>query len=67
MKMTDDSSHFPNPQHELWFTFGLLVGQAFRQVEAHIASDSIKLAEVPAFITVSETASGDSDRVAIAE
>jgi hypothetical protein len=33
MKLAGDASCFSNPQHQLQYTFELLVGQAFMQVE----------------------------------
>jgi hypothetical protein len=34
IKFAGTASRFPNPQHQLQYTFGLLVGQAFEQIEA---------------------------------
>jgi hypothetical protein len=67
MKLAGDDSHFPNTQHQLWYTIGLLVGQAFTQVETHITNEGINLTDVPALITVLEITFGDADRVARAE
>jgi hypothetical protein len=43
------------------------VGQAFTQVKAYITDKGINLTDVPALITVLETAIGDPDHVATAE
>jgi hypothetical protein len=43
------------------------VGQVFAQVKAHFTDEGINLADVPALITVLETAFGDPDHVVTAE
>jgi hypothetical protein len=63
MKLAGDASHFPNLQHQLQYTFGLLVCQAFAQVEVNITDEGINLADVPALITGLEMAFGDPDCV----
>jgi hypothetical protein len=67
MKLAGDASRFPNPQHQLQYTFELLVGQAFVQVKAHITNKGINLTDLPALITALETAFGNPDHVATAE
>jgi hypothetical protein len=67
MKLAGDACHFPNPQHQLQYTFGLLVGQAFVQAEAYITDEDINLANVLMLIIVLEMAFGDPDCVATAE
>jgi hypothetical protein len=67
MKLAGNASHFPNPQHQLRYTFGLLVGQAFMQVEAYITNEGNNLTDVPALITVLEMAFRDPDHVVTAE
>jgi hypothetical protein len=67
MKLAGDASYFPNPQHQLWYNFGLLVGQAFTQVKAYIRDESINLTDVLALITVLEIALGNPDHMTIAE
>jgi hypothetical protein len=67
MKSVGDASRFLNSQHQLWFTFGLLLGQALVQVEADITNEGINLADNPALITVLEMAFGDLYHVATAE
>jgi coenzyme F420-reducing hydrogenase beta subunit len=67
MKLAGNASHFPNPQHQLRYTIGLLVGHAFAQVKTYITDKGINLTDVPALITVLQTAFGDSDCVVIAE
>jgi G:T/U-mismatch repair DNA glycosylase len=67
MKLAGDASYFPNPQNQLWYNFGLLVGQAFAQVEAYIIDEGINLTEVPAIITVLKMAIRDSDGVRTVE
>jgi phosphomannomutase len=67
MKLASDASHFPNLQPQLRYTFGLLVGQAFMQVEAYITDEGINLADVPALIMILEIAFRDPDHVATAE
>jgi hypothetical protein len=47
MKLAKDTSHFPNSKYQLRYTFGLLVGQAFVQVEAYITDDGINLDNMP--------------------
>jgi hypothetical protein len=67
MKLAGDVSHFPNPQHQLWYSFGLLVGQGFTQVKAYITDEGFNLVEVPALIMVLETALKDPDHMATVE
>jgi hypothetical protein len=67
MKLAGNVSHFSNPQHQLCYTFGCLVAQAFAQVEANITDNNINLADVPALITVLKTVFWDPDHVATAE
>jgi hypothetical protein len=67
MKLAGNTSHFPNLQHQLWYTFGLLVGQAFTQVSAYITNKGINQADVSALIMVLETTFGDPNPVATAE
>jgi hypothetical protein len=61
MKLTGDAAHFYNPQHQLQYTFELLIGQAFAQVKAYITNDGMNLTDFPAMITVLETAFRDLD------
>jgi hypothetical protein len=65
--LAGDTSYFSNPQYQLWYTFGLLVGQAFAQVEVYIAVEGINLTDIVALITVLETVFGDPDSVVTAE
>jgi hypothetical protein len=67
MKMAGNDSHFPNPQHQLCYTFGLLVSQAFTKVESYITDKGMHLTNVPALITVLEMTFRDPDHVATAE
>jgi hypothetical protein len=67
MRLAGDTSHFPNPQHQLWYTFEHLVGQAFTHVEAYITEEGINQTHVPALITILETAFRDPDHVVTAE
>jgi hypothetical protein len=67
MKLAGDASHFPNPQYQFQYTFGLLVGQAFTHVKAYITNESINLTDVPALITVLETAFRDTDHMTTVE
>jgi hypothetical protein len=67
MRLTGNASHFPISQNQLRYTFELLVGQDFAQVEVYITEEGISWAEVPASITVLEKAFGDPDHVATAE
>jgi hypothetical protein len=67
MKLADNASLFPNLQHQLQYTFRLLVGQAFAQVEAYITNEGINLTDVLALITVLKTAFRNPDYVAVAE
>jgi hypothetical protein len=67
MKLAGDASCVPNLQHQLPYTFRYLVGQAFTQVEAHITNEGSNQANVPALMTVLETAFGDSYYVVTVE
>jgi hypothetical protein len=67
MKLTSDIYHFPNPQHPLYYTFGVLVNKAFTKVKAYIMNDSIDLADDQALITILEKAFSDPDCITIAE
>jgi predicted transcriptional regulator len=67
MKLVGNAYHFPNPQYQLRYTFELLVGLAFTQAKAYITNKGINLADVPALITVLETAFRNPDRVATVE
>jgi hypothetical protein len=67
MELAGNASHFPNPQHQLRYTFELLVYQAFAQVKTYITDEDINLAGVPALITVLETAFGNPVHMTIEE
>jgi hypothetical protein len=67
MKMASDASHFPNPQHLLPSTFGLLVAQAFIPVKAYITNEGTNQTDVPSLIRVLQNAFGESGHVATAE
>jgi hypothetical protein len=67
MKLVGNTSCFPSPQHQLGYTFGLLVGQAFTQDETYITNDGINLGNIPTHIAILEMAFGDPNCVAIAE
>jgi hypothetical protein len=56
--LVGNASHFPNPQQQLWYTCGHLVGQAFALVKANMTDEGNNLADVPALIMVLETALG---------
>jgi hypothetical protein len=66
MKLAGNASHFPNLQHQLLYTFGLLLGEDFVQVEAYITDEDINLADVSTLITVLEMAFWDPDCVVTA-
>jgi hypothetical protein len=67
MRLAGDASCFLNLKDQLWYNFGLLVGQDFTQVEAYDMEEGINLTHVPALITVLKTAFGGPDGVARAE
>jgi hypothetical protein len=67
MKLAGNASRFPNPEHQLWYTFELLVDQAITQVEASITNESNNRTDVPALITVLEMAFRDPDYIVTAE
>jgi hypothetical protein len=67
MKLAGDTSRFPNLQHQLRFTFRLLVSQTFTHVKAYVTEEGFNLTAILALITVLETAFGNLDRVAITE
>jgi hypothetical protein len=67
MKQAGDVSHFSNSHQQLWYSSGLLLGQAFAQVKAYMTDKGTNLADVPALITVLETAFEDPDRMATVE
>jgi hypothetical protein len=66
-KLAGDESRSHNPQHKLWYPFGLLPRQAFVQVEAYLTKEGIKLADVQALITILEMAFRERDCHATAE
>jgi hypothetical protein len=65
--LAGDASCFPNFQHQLWYTFELLVGQAFTQVKAYITDEGNNLADIPSLITVLEMAFRDPNRMVTAK
>jgi hypothetical protein len=67
MKLAGDASCFSNPQHQLCYTFELLMGLAFTQVETYILDSDVNLTDIPVLITILETAFGDPDSIAIVE
>jgi hypothetical protein len=67
MKLAGNTSRFLKPQHQLQYSFGLLMGQGFAQVEAYITDKGINLTDVPVLITVFEMVFEDLDRVTRAE
>jgi hypothetical protein len=67
MKLVGNTTHFPDPQPKLHFTFRLHFSQTFTQVKAYITNSSINLADVSGLITSLETVFGDQYRVATVE
>jgi hypothetical protein len=67
MNLAGDTFHFPNSQYQFPYTCRLLASHAFVQVEAYITDEGINQADVPALITVLETAFRDPDDIATAE
>jgi hypothetical protein len=67
MKLAGNASHFPNSQHQLQYTVGLQVGEAFTQVVDDITDEGITPADVSATIMVLEMAFGDPDHVMTVE
>jgi hypothetical protein len=61
------ASRFPNPQHQLHYTFILLVGQSFTQVKVNIMNNGINLTHVLALIMLLETAFGEPVCITIVE
>jgi hypothetical protein len=45
MKLAGDTTHLPDPQHQLHYTFEFRLGQALAQVEAYIMPDSSNLTD----------------------
>jgi hypothetical protein len=46
LKLAGDSSCLPKPQHQLYYTFRQLAGQALTEVKAYIMDDGINLADM---------------------
>jgi hypothetical protein len=67
MKPAGNATCFSDPEHQLCYSFRLLLGEAFSQVKAYIIDGSINLTNVPALINILETVFRDPECVATAE
>jgi hypothetical protein len=63
IKLATDTSHFPNSQHQLCYTFRLLVGQALAQVEGYIINNHNNLTDIPTLNMILKTAFEDTNHV----
>jgi hypothetical protein len=65
--LAGDAYHFPNPQPEIQYTFGLLAGQALVQVRVFVTDEGINWPDVTGLITVLAMAFRDPDHMATAD
>ena len=67
LKLGGERDHFPTVQNQLAYAVNRLEGAALDQLMPYILDDRVNLADLPAFVTILETAFGDPDRRRTAE